>query len=525
MRILVAAALILIAPAARAAPICERLDAPESDVAARLARHVEALAGKIGARSHRQPEALDAAAAYVSRELERSPWKVSRQRVGTKDEYLNVVAEPGVSAADAELLVIGAHYDTVPGSPGADDNASGVAALLEIARLLAPYGNLPVRLVAFTNEEAPLGRTDERGSLVAARASRERGEKLRGMISLESIGYFSDAPGSQRHAPAFDGILPDVGNYVVFVADPASRAFLNRTLEIFRAVSAIPSEGISISSELVRDIRRSDHAPYWDNGFVALMLTDTAELRNPNYHQASDLPATLDYARLARVTLAMAAAARCLAATEAPTSSTCYGSAEKGRLEGGVALPESGPNYAPYSALGVALGRTCVHSAVSEIVTSAYAELARTRPDAAFVYGETGFCAGGAFPPHKTHQNGTSVDFMVPVRDAADRPAKLPASASNRYGYDVEFDASGKYEALRIDFDAIASHLLALEREATARGVKLRRVILAPELASHVLATKSGPDVAARIPFSKGKPWVRHDDHYHVDFLPGCKPL
>jgi murein endopeptidase len=510
---------------ASAASPCEKLDAPEADVTARLERHVEALAGGIGPRSYRQPDALEAAAAYVERELARSGWQVSRQRVGAKGEYSNVVAERRPAAGGAPILVIGAHYDTVPASPGADDNASGVAALLEIARLLAPYEDLPLRLIAFTNEEAPLGRTDARGSLVAARASREQGETLRGMISLESIGYFSDEKGSQRHAAVFEGILPDQGNYVVFVADPASRPFLQRTLARFRAVSTMPSEGIAISSEIVRDIRRSDHAPYWDNGYAALMLTDTAELRNPNYHKASDLPATLDYARSARVTLGMAAAARCLASTEPPTTSTCYGSAEKGRLADGVSLPESGPNFQPYSPLGVALGRTCLHSTVSEIVAEAYAGLARVRPQTRFAYGETGFCAGGEFPPHKTHQNGTSVDFMVPVRDSANRPASLPASAANRYGYGVEFDASGTSGPLRIDFDAIAAHLLALERAATARGVKIRRVILAPEFEKRVLESTSGADVAKRIPFSKGRPWVRHDEHYHVDFLPGCKPL
>lgn len=525
IRALLAGWLTFLSLGASAASPCEKLDAPEAEVAARLERHVEALAGRIGPRSYRTPEALEAAAAYVERELARSGWKVSRQRVGEEGEYSNVVAERRPAARDAPILVIGAHYDTVPGSPGADDNASGVAVLLEIARLLAPYEGLPLRLVGFTNEESPLGRTDARGSLVAARASREQGESLRGMISLESLGYFSDAPGSQRHAAVFDGILGDKANYVAFVGDPPSRAFLQRTLAAFRAVSAMPAEGVAISADIVRDIRRSDHAPYWDNGYVALMLTDTAELRNPNYHKASDRAATLDYVRSARVTLGMAAVARCLATSEPPASSTCFGTSEKGRLEHGVSLPESGPNYAPYSPLGVALGRTCVHSTVSEIVTAAYAELARSRPDTKFVYGETGFCEGGAFPPHKTHQSGTSVDFMVPVRDAANQPAELPASATNRYGYGVEFDASGKYEALRIDFDAIASHLLALEREALVRGVKIRRVILAPEFEKRVLDTDSGKDVAVRIPFSKGKPWVRHDEHYHVDFLPDCSPL
>jgi penicillin-insensitive murein endopeptidase len=205
--------------------------------------------------------------------------------------------------------------------------------------------------------------------------------------------------------------------------------------------------------------------------------------------------------------------------------STCYGTPEKGRLENGISLPSSGPNFQPYSTLGVALGRTCVHSVVAEIVSGAYSDLARELPSTNFVYGETSWCAGGSFRPHKTHQNGTSVDFMVPVTDSSGASVPLPTSALNKFGYSIEFDASGKYEGLHVDFAAITAHLYYLERQASDRGVKIRRVILAPEFERQLVGTPHWEEVSARLPFSKAKPWVRHDEHYHVDFLLGCKPL
>lgn len=213
------------------------------------------------------------------------------------------------------------------------------------------------------------------------------------------------------------------------------------------------------------------------------------------------------------------------ARAEIQQQSTCYGTAEKGRLENGISLPVSGPNFQAYSSLGYALGRTCVHSAVAEIVTAAYAELARELPSTVFVYGETSWCSGGSFQPHKTHENGTSVDFMVPVRNGSGSSVPLRTGPLNKFGYSTEFDASGKFDDLTVDFPAITAHLYFLEREASARGVKIRRVILAPEFQRRLVGTPHWPQVKELVPFSKGKPWVRHDEHYHVDFLPGCKPL
>jgi penicillin-insensitive murein endopeptidase len=213
------------------------------------------------------------------------------------------------------------------------------------------------------------------------------------------------------------------------------------------------------------------------------------------------------------------------AQAEGPTRSTCYGTPERGRIEKAVSLPRSGPNFHTYSDIGLAIGRTCVHSVVAEIVSAAYADLAREMPSTTFVYGETSWCEGGPFWPHKTHQNGTSVDFMVPVKDATGASVPLPTSPLNKFGYDIEFDATGKFDGLAIDFAAITAHLYFLERQAADRGVKIRRVILAPEFERKLAGTRRWDQVSAKVPFSKGKPWVRHDEHYHVDFLPGCKAL
>jgi penicillin-insensitive murein endopeptidase len=154
-------------------------------------------------------------------------------------------------------------------------------------------------------------------------------------------------------------------------------------------------------------------------------------------------------------------------------------------------------------------------------VLGAYSTLSRSTPDVQYVYGETGLRTGGPMPPHRTHENGTSVDFMVPVRGRDGRPAQLPRTAQNHYGYDLEFDDAGKLADLRIDFAAIAAHLAQLDLEARRHGVGIARVILAPAYIPRVLATPAGQRIKS-LPFMKTKPWVRHDEHYHVDFAVKC---
>jgi len=158
---------------------------------------------------------------------------------------------------------------------------------------------------------------------------------------------------------------------------------------------------------------------------------------------------------------------------------------------------------------------------VRDIVLDAYSTLSRSMPGVHYVYGETGLARGGPMPPPRTHENGTSIDFMVPVRGQDGLSAQLPRSAQNRYGYDLEFDKTGKFGDLRIDFAAIAAHLEQLDLAARRRGLTIARVILDPDLSRHVLATPAGARIKS-LPFMKTTPWIRHDEHYHVDFAVEC---
>ena len=190
----------------------------------------------------------------------------------------------GTSLAE-EIVLIGAHYDTVSESPGANDNASGVAALLEIARLLAakPLAR-SVRFVAFVNEEAPFFYTWKMGSHRYARRAHERGDNITAMLSLETIGYYSDANGSQQYPnPVYAWLYPSIGNFIGFVGNLALRKLVLQCLGSFRRHSAFPSEGIAAPGRMM-GIHWSDHWSFWQEGYTAVMVTDTALFRYPHYH-------------------------------------------------------------------------------------------------------------------------------------------------------------------------------------------------------------------------------------------------
>ncbi len=204
--------------------------------------------------------------------------------------------------------------------------------------------------------------------------------------------------------------------------------------------------------------------------------------------------------------------------------SRCFGTSSNGRIENAVALPLSGPNFRAYADIARRLGRTYLHDRVQRVVLAAYVELETTQPSQHFVYAETGAPRGGPFPPHRTHQNGLAVDFHVPVRDAQGRPAALPLNALNRYGYDLEFDAEGRLGDLVIDFDAVNAHLLALDAAARAEGIVVERVIFDPPYLPKLYAAERGSEVRRRVRFMPRPAWVRHDEHYHVDFGLRCEP-
>jgi penicillin-insensitive murein endopeptidase len=205
--------------------------------------------------------------------------------------------------------------------------------------------------------------------------------------------------------------------------------------------------------------------------------------------------------------------------------SRCIGTVANGKLEHGVKMPPGGANFSSYSALATAVGRTYVHHEVAAIVGDAYAALANKTPDVQYVYGESGWASGGRFRPHRTHQNGLSVDFFVPLRDKVGRSVPFPTSASTRFGYDVDFDAEGNFGDYRIDFVALAEHLYELHRAAIARKRGLALVIFDPPYLPKLLATPKGPYLRQHIRFMNGRAWVRHDEHYHVDFAIPCDPL
>lgn len=203
--------------------------------------------------------------------------------------------------------------------------------------------------------------------------------------------------------------------------------------------------------------------------------------------------------------------------------STCFGTTANGSLSAGVKLPASGKNYVGYSTLARMAGRTYVHSTVSDIIVAAYKTLETEQPDKVYKYAETGFKDGGEFKPHKTHRNGLSVDFMTPVINKAGRSVHLPTNALNRLGYDIEFDKNGQYEGMLIDYEAMAAHLVALHKQAKKQGHDLWRVIFDPALQPALFKTQYAAYLKKHIQFSKKRAWVRHDEHYHVDFAIPCQ--
>ncbi len=205
--------------------------------------------------------------------------------------------------------------------------------------------------------------------------------------------------------------------------------------------------------------------------------------------------------------------------------SICYGTTSKGRLEGGVQLPGEGTNFVSYSGTAELLGRTYVHSKVRDIVVDAYRRLETEQPGKVFKYAETGFQEGGRFRPHKTHQNGLSVDFMVPVTDGSGASVHLSTHYFNKLGYSIEFDEKGRYDGYTIDYEAMAAHIVSLHKAAKKQGADLWRVIFDPKLQPYLFNTRYGAYLRENIRFSRNRSWVRHDEHYHVDFVVACKPL
>jgi len=276
---------------------------------AALERHVRMLAVTLHPRSVDNPANLDLAAGYVLEQLRATGAETAEQPVVVEGQkFRNLIARFG--PRDGPLLVIGAHYDSCGDTPGADDNASGVAGLLELARLLT--ANPPkhaVELVAYTLEEPPYFRTDSMGSVWHARSLLEAKREVRLMLSLEMIGFYRDTEKSQRYPLAPLKLLyPDEGNFIAIVAPFGDFGATRRVKALFRGASDLPAVSIN-APRAVQGVDFSDHASYWRYKMPAMMITDTAFMRNPNYHERSDAPETLDYARMAKVVRAVHAVA------------------------------------------------------------------------------------------------------------------------------------------------------------------------------------------------------------------------
>lgn len=262
-----------------------------------LKRTVEYLAIYIGERSFRDVGKLNRCADFIEERFNSYGCEPGRQSFTYQDNvYHNIVCTVrGTQPLDG-IIVVGAHYDTVIGTPGADDNASGVAGLLELARLTSQAA-LPrtVHFVAFTLEEPPVFMTSRMGSHVYAKSLKQDGAKVLGMISLEMLGYYSGRKGSQLFPlPFFSWMYPEEGNFIAFVGNISSRAFTERVKEAFKASSSVPVESLSGIS-LIPGVDFSDHRSFWKFGYPAFMVTDTAFFRNPHYHAPGDRPSTLDY--------------------------------------------------------------------------------------------------------------------------------------------------------------------------------------------------------------------------------------
>lgn len=271
---------------------------------ARLKSDVETLAASIPARAFPDADALNRTADHIVAEFKQSGCAPERQSfpVGGND-YHNVICSWGPE--DGPRIVIGAHYDVAGNdNPGADDNASGIAAILELARLLQvakPELTRRLDLVAFTLEEPPNFRSDTMGSAVFANRLRQAGVDVDLMISVEMIGYFSDEPGSQAYPlPGLGWIYPDKGNFIAIVGQSFDRTPVSRVKALMQAGNTLQVYSINAPNN-VPGIDFSDHLAFWRLGYPAIMVTDTAFLRNPNYHQPTDTPETLDFSRMAKV--------------------------------------------------------------------------------------------------------------------------------------------------------------------------------------------------------------------------------
>lgn len=274
----------------------------EAFICSELQLHVETLAVGIGERNFEHYDKLNAAADYIEQSFLKTGLPVERQAYNIKDKiYYNIEAEKKGLHQPDKIIIVGAHYDSVLGSPGANDNGSGIAGVLSLARAFSTKSpSRTIRFVAFANEEPPFFCTKKMGSYIYAKRCKERKENIIAMLSLETIGYYSDKEKSQHYFPLLGFFYPSQGNFIGFVSNLSSRKLLREVILSFRRHTQFPSEGGAFPG-FTPGIYWSDHWAFWKMGYQALMVTDTAFLRYPYYHTAQDTPDKIDYERISRV--------------------------------------------------------------------------------------------------------------------------------------------------------------------------------------------------------------------------------
>jgi hypothetical protein len=283
-------------------PATEEIHALEGELRA----HVDMLAGEIGERNVFHFPQLGSAAEYIEKTLSEAGYEIARQEFEVSGQICeNIEAEMRGTERPAEIVLIGAHYDSVKGSPGANDNATGVAATLALARMFAQNPTpRTLRIVTFANEEPPFFRTRHMGSRVYAKRSRQRDEHIILMVSLETIGYYTNELGSQSYVFPLHFFYPSTGNFIAFVSNVENGQLVRQLVGAFRQHASFPSEGAALWGWLP-GVGWSDHWAFWKEGFPAVMVTDTALFRDPAYHTSNDLPKNIHYEHFARVVLGL----------------------------------------------------------------------------------------------------------------------------------------------------------------------------------------------------------------------------
>ena len=264
---------------------------------------IKKLADEIGERNIWNHKQFTAAGDFIENSLIQAGYKTRRQDYEVQGKTCcNIEAEKKGSKYPQQIIIIGAHYDSAYGTAGANDNASGVAAVLALARCFADSMNVrTLRFVLFANEEPPFYHTNQMGSMVYAKGCRDNGDNIIAMFNLETIGCYSDKPNSQRYPPPFNLVYPATGNFIGFVSNlGSSRKLLHTVIASFRKACLFPSEGGAVP-EVIVGINWSDHWSFWQYNYPAIMVTDTAPFRYQYYHSPDDTPDKINYDCMARV--------------------------------------------------------------------------------------------------------------------------------------------------------------------------------------------------------------------------------